>query len=297
MCGIHAAISKVGNCPVTSALERRLRNRGPDHIGSVTCRLDDGTGVASTVLTFTSTVLALRGDHVTKQPLVDTDSSSVLCWNGEAWKIQGKPVEGNDGEAVLALLTKARQEASSDAETVVLEALRSIEGPFAFIYFDKPAKRLYYGRDRLGRRSLLVKGGEPFFLASISDSTSSGWSEVEADGCYVLQLNGGDAVTRELVPTRYDWVKDASLVSRVTPSHIHFSHLPLFVFIYLDIRYRCFQHYAPCRNLQSDHAVSGNSSAASSSDGSSPLTRTEYPPTTEGFCHKRESCRLVFWRT
>jgi hypothetical protein len=158
------------------------------------------------LLTFTSTVLSLRGDHVARQPFVDPVTGSVLCWNGEAWALRGEPVQGNDGEAILALLAEISK-GSGD----VMDVLRDIEGPFAFIYLDKPAKRLYYGRDRLGRRSLLVKDGFPFSLSSIAEMPVDGWAEVEADGCYTLDLSAD--VSAGLVPERHDWTADTSLVS------------------------------------------------------------------------------------
>lgn len=210
MCGIHAVISSDPNYAISDDFKRRLCNRGPDHTAAVRSHITSGNATADSIfLTFTSTVLALRGDHVAKQPLVDETSESVLCWNGEAWKIQGELVRGNDGEAVLNLLKEAsRQSSSGDA---VLDVLRSIEGPFAFIYFDKPARRLYYGRDRLGRRSLLVKQGIPFCLSSLAETPTDGWVEVEADGCYSLKVDPNGSATT-LQPTRHDWANDPTLV-------------------------------------------------------------------------------------
>ncbi|KAM0225809.1 hypothetical protein ACHAQD_000768 [Fusarium lateritium] len=206
MCGIHATIAVSPDQNTSPELERCLANRGPDHTGTVGTQLD---GIDNLFLTFTSTVLSLRGDHVTKQPLVDTATGSVLCWNGEAWGIRGEPVKGNDSEAVLALLAAASRGAGD-----VMDVLRAIEGPFAFIYLDKPAKRLYYGRDRLGRRSLLVKNGVPFVLSSIAETPVDGWSEVEANGCYTLDLSGG-YFPNGTVPERHDWTADTSLVSSI----------------------------------------------------------------------------------
>lgn len=216
MCGIHAAISPSHDYKISDDLRQNLFNRGPDHTGSVQTQVAvDDTTDRSLFLTFTSTVLSLRGDHLAKQPLVDNNSGSVLCWNGEAWGIAGEPVKGNDGEAVLNLLEKARRETSEG--DAVLDALRAIEGPFAFIYFDKPGKRVYYGRDRLGRRSLLVNPGTPFSLCSITETPVEGCSEVEADGCYTIQLDQGHAV-EDLAPTRHDWACDTALVSSISRS-------------------------------------------------------------------------------
>ncbi|KAK2591687.1 hypothetical protein QQS21_010624 [Conoideocrella luteorostrata] len=212
MCGIYAAVSAAEKCLVSSVLERRLRNRGPDYQGTFTTRLDDAN---ATTLTFTSTVMSLRGDRIVKQPIVDEITGSVFCWNGEAWKIGGEAVNGNDSAAIFALLSLASRHSLNDDSNRVLDVLRKIEGPFAFIYFDKPTRRLYYGRDRLGRRSLLVKPGEQFLLASIADFPTTGWTEVEADGIYVLTLQNVGKGYANPVPTRYDWVEDDSFISGI----------------------------------------------------------------------------------
>ncbi|PFH59363.1 hypothetical protein XA68_12471 [Ophiocordyceps unilateralis] len=199
MCGIHASVSSSTDDCVPLGLLRRLRSRGPDHVGHVKQRLDTGLSVS-----LTSTVLALRGDGVTRQPLVDDDTGSVLCWNGEAWSIGGESVRGNDAEAVMNRLVVARQ----GHEHAVVALMRAIEGPFAFVYLDRPAARLYYGRDRLGRRSLLLKPGDPWSLASVADVPADGWAEVDADGFHVLSLD-----TPRLVPVCVPWDLDAALLS------------------------------------------------------------------------------------
>lgn len=209
MCGIHAVISSdPARHTISPNLERRLRNRGPDHLGSEVIQLSSTD--PSLFLTLTSTVLSLRGDHIARQPLVDHASGSVLSWNGEAWKIHGHPVQGNDGEAVLSLL--ATTSGIEDNRDKVLNVLRAVEGPFAFIYLDKPAKCLYYGRDRLGRRSLLVKAGAHFSLSSTAEPLTEGWAEVEADGCYTLDLNQTD-LSHGPSPDRHNWNEDTTLVS------------------------------------------------------------------------------------
>jgi len=215
MCGIHAAISRSAHRVASPTLERRLRSRGPDHCGTIRTFLDgegDGPEGRALYLTFTSTVLALRGDHVARQPLVDESSGSVLCWNGEAWKFRGRSVQGNDGEAILTeLVAASRRRIENEGGDDVLDALRDIQGPFAFIFFDKPARRIYYGRDRLGRRSLLIEKGDAFSLSSVAESSKQGWAEVEADGCYTLDLNASSDA--EMTPHRHDWVADDQLVS------------------------------------------------------------------------------------
>lgn len=206
MCGIYAVISQNAPEKITGDLETCLRSRGPDHIGSLTISAEDDD--SPLYIALTSTVLALRGDHTTVQPLLDSSSGSALCWNGEAWRIQGQPVSGNDGEVVLSKLSAA----SAGGQEAILDTLRAIEGPFAFVFVDKPSKMLYYGRDRLGRRSLLVKPDSPFQLSSIPDTSSAGWLEVEADGCYSIPLTS-NSFASAVEPVRHDWDSNQELVS------------------------------------------------------------------------------------
>lgn len=223
MCGIHVAIATSAPGQISANLERCLCSRGPDHISTHEACLSNGDGGASTThLAFTSTVLALRGDHVARQPFVDPDSGSVFCWNGEAWKVRHHDVAGNDGEAIASLLNEAvRASSAHDREHGVLKLLRSIDGPFAFVFFDKPSNRIYFGRDRLGRRSLLIQASdERLVLSSIADVADKTWKEVEADGVYVLELDEEKAGCRPNEPftliSRRDWLEGEDAASFVS---------------------------------------------------------------------------------
>ncbi|KAK4188743.1 hypothetical protein QBC35DRAFT_381774 [Podospora australis] len=214
MCGIHAVFSATPH-EISPELDNCLRNRGPDYQRQVKrCIIRDDDVRLS--LTLTSTVLALRGDHVAPQPLVDdaaVATGSVLCWNGEAWRIGGDIVDAhdNDGEAIFARLSKASALLSLPSSTdVLLEVFRAIEGPFAFVYYHEPSNTLLYGRDRLGRRSLMLSHEEEtgtVTLCSLSGrqeggaATGSKWVEVEADGIYSLKLGSST-----FEPERHDWI-------------------------------------------------------------------------------------------
>ena len=102
-----------------------------------------------------------------------------------------------------------------------LDVLRTISGPFAFVYYDNIHELVYFGRDCLGRRSLLYNVDDipgTILLSSIADSASGSWHEIEADGIYVLALNTANipsslaALQSSLIgskpfPTyRYSWV-------------------------------------------------------------------------------------------
>ncbi|KAK4141682.1 asparagine synthase [Dichotomopilus funicola] len=206
MCGIHVVLSSSSPHTPSHDLATRLRNRGPDHLGRIVAHVGPG----AETLTCTSTVLAFRGNHFTAQPFYDSQTGSVLCWNGEAWRIAGREVEGNDGEAIFGLLAGASASgAALDARGGILDALRSVEGPFAFAYFDKPSQTLFFGRDRLGRRSLVFCQDEAsgtFILSSVPESCDPAWKEVELGGIYHRPL--GATSGNSLTVSRNDWQAD-----------------------------------------------------------------------------------------
>lgn len=204
MCGIYASICRRKDLTVSKPLQDCLVNRGPDHIGNVqkAIRL---SGQEDLYLTCIATVLSLRGHGITQQPLLSQSTNSILCWNGEAWSIKGHAVSGNDGAAVLAALDVA---IGHDA---ILDVFRAIEGPFAFIYYDaRDGGHIYFGRDRLGRRSLLVHDEDSFVLSSVADSGILGWKEVEADGLYTLDVSKLGDLRSDIMQAaqRHEWLPE-----------------------------------------------------------------------------------------
>lgn len=218
MCGIYASVSISGFRQPSEAAKQLLCNRGPDHIGELhtqlTLRHEEPLSIS-----LISTVLALRGGHVTAQPFKDDLSGSSLCWNGEAWRLGLDPVHGNDGQAVFKALVRASfAQATSTSSDSIAQVLRSIAGPFAFVFLDKINHQIYFGRDRLGRRSLLRKcDGDltSLELSSVADPDSGPWSEVEADGIYQISC----AEKRSIEPQQNP---KSSLISKsFAPIYVH----------------------------------------------------------------------------
>lgn len=209
MCGIHVSVSSAPR-DVPEAIKTCLQNRGPDFLGQTVCG-NDASSVCC--VTFSSTVLALRGDHLARQPLVSPDGRSILCWNGEAWRLDRRQVEGNDGEAIHDLLIKASASDASSRQDAVLNVLRAIEGPFAFVYYDKSMQKLFFGRDRLGRRSLMLAqdgiSGD-LVISSIAEACDPRWKEVEANGIYVVEVGRGsvDSCASLTQPVKLEWLAE-----------------------------------------------------------------------------------------
>lgn len=207
MCGIFCSLSHTERVLPDQDVLDLLQRRGPDctanlqhtfHRGNNSDpSVKDQTAGPDVHLTFTSTVLSLRGSTTVNQPKQDETKSHVLCWNGEAWAMNGAPTQGNDTVAVFDLLVRAVTESreagqsSSDAALTVARHMSSIAGPYAFVFYDEIAGRLYLGRDFLGRRSLLWKstpGGDLAISSVTSGSNDDRWSEIEADGVYCIDL-------------------------------------------------------------------------------------------------------------
>jgi asparagine synthetase B (glutamine-hydrolysing) len=196
MCGIYCSISPASHIHSSCETQELLKARGPDIVQDLSISFRRSCSQTSendqVNIYVLSTVLALRGDHIESQPLKDMLTESFLCWNGEAWKQNSQVVTGNDSQYMFNLLIRACQSGPVPSREYVLDALTSIAGPFAFVFYDAISCRLFYGRDHLGRRSLLSRtisnGG--MALCSITDGPlSSSWNEVETSGVHVLDLS------------------------------------------------------------------------------------------------------------
>ncbi|KAK3168806.1 hypothetical protein OEA41_005254 [Lepraria neglecta] len=190
MCGIFFSYSQKEHEAPSEKLLDDLRKRGPDSVGtrSRTASLERTTTQLESKeqtcnLNFVSTVLSLRGECIVGQPLEDSKSGSLLCWNGEAWRIGNEIVQGNDAEAVFSLLLNAAQSCNVNAsdglfsydqsKQNIFKTIATITGPYAFVFYDAQSARVFYGRDALGRRSLLVKRYETYPFPTLNKDDSN----------------------------------------------------------------------------------------------------------------------------
>ncbi len=157
---------------------------------------------------FASSVLSLRGgpqEQITVQPLVCNLTGNILLWNGEIFESDQVNV-GLDENDSMKLFSKLN-EINSD----YLKIFESIKGPYAFVFYDKRANCVYFGRDRFGRRSLLISASANeiseanFTLSSVRVNLSrdylTEYLELKANGIYKLDLGS----TQKL--TLYKWRK------------------------------------------------------------------------------------------
>lgn len=181
MCGILFSCA-FGDSPSADhdGLAPYISARGPDSLQTYRLQIPVGYSEQLLELTFTSSVLHLRGREVTVQPLV-SDKLDVLCWNGEVWQGLNVHDDENDGLKLLEALS---------TEKAVWKVMEGIEGPWAMVYFSSNDKKLWFGRDCLGRRSLLrrsIPDSNGLLLSSVSVDMKD-WEEVGVDGLWCLDL-------------------------------------------------------------------------------------------------------------
>ncbi|KAJ4960612.1 hypothetical protein NE237_020522 [Protea cynaroides] len=133
----------------------------------VSCTQDNHFTAMKSVaeLHFLGATLQLRGINPVFQPLVDT-SGNVLVYNGEIFGGIEVGSDSNDSEILMDALGRccscdcdaSERGCSSTGKVLssVPELLSTIKGPWALIYWQDSSKTMWFGRDALGRRSLLV---------------------------------------------------------------------------------------------------------------------------------------------
>lgn len=161
-------------------------------------------------------VLHMRGgEHgpPTKQPFVgEGPDGDVLLFNGEIfdglkvciryacprhdsltfWHLTCSnqvPPGSNDGQTLFNLLQK-------EGATNFVSVIRSIEGPYALVYYQADHRRVYFARDPLGRRSLVMhyptKRNSTIYLSSCAcaaiDGELDNWQEVPCDSVFAFHL-------------------------------------------------------------------------------------------------------------
>ncbi|KAI8995458.1 asparagine synthase-domain-containing protein [Trametes punicea] len=151
-------------------------------------------------LTFCASELRLRGDAFVQQPHTDS-AGNVLCWNGEVFEGLEIASSENDGARLFEELRMCQD--PSD----LVRVFGQVEGPYAFLYYHKSSNRLYFARDPLGRRSLLIHYPDVarsyLLLCSVSIGPHAGYSleEVATEHIYSIDFNAL-ASSKELLDLR-----------------------------------------------------------------------------------------------
>lgn len=186
MCGILVLISKNGlkEGEFREFLISKVAQRGPDQQSTANANTDHFS------MQFTSSVLFIRGNEMSNQPLVLSDGS-IFMFNGEIFNISSETghildPSKSDTQILLDIIEENRNSFP--------QLLSSFQGPYAIVFYDKPAGKVWFGRDIVGRRSLcrhISADGNHLILSSVCPSPNE-WEEVNTEGIYCLNLLDGD---------------------------------------------------------------------------------------------------------
>ena len=165
MCGIVGVITKRNERPSEDALRvlsDAIKHRGPDGDGYW---IQDGVGLAHRRLAIID--LSERG----KQPMQSADGRFTITYNGEIYNyLELRKICEDKG---------SRFQSDTDTE-VILELYRyygkdcvlHLRGMFAFGIWDRVAGRLFFARDRAGKK--------PFFYRTLANGSHTFASEIKA---------------------------------------------------------------------------------------------------------------------
>ncbi|OQR80208.1 asparagine synthetase domain-containing protein 1-like [Tropilaelaps mercedesae] len=160
-----------------------MRRRGPDQWNTVSLLVPVGTGLSVNVHLWAA-VLSLRGNESSEQPV--KGPGGILCFNGEIYSGLYVPPEMSDTAVLIESLS------SSSSPSAVAQLVSSLRGPWAFVYVCQKSRKIYFGRDIFGRRSLLIRRTTcGFQLTSVAHEHQLGenrWEELPAQGVYIYDM-------------------------------------------------------------------------------------------------------------
>lgn len=162
------------------SIENLLQRRGPDDFCSEVISLGD-----SATLCLSQSVLSLRGCQE-KRDTLETDNR--LLYNGELYDDIWLPDDESDTDKLKLYLQR-----ETESEALTPQILDRLQGPWTIVYWHAYSKRLYFAKDRIGRRSLLLRvvPGRKLTLSSVAPKDDpTGFVEVPPAGVAYIDLSG-----------------------------------------------------------------------------------------------------------
>ncbi|VDD81900.1 unnamed protein product [Mesocestoides corti] len=179
-----------------------LNRRGPDLVSSCEFSLEE--------IPYTAYCSAPshQGCISFTQPVQFADF--VLLWDGTIY-------DKEEPRAGVKILVQ-RLGCCVDSTDAILDTFSRLNGSFAFVLVHKTSKRVFFGRDRFGRRSLVCNSSLSS-LSSISGSSDDNYFEVPASGIYTAHASkcGGFQID-----AWYPWSEQHATFWREHPFHTTF---------------------------------------------------------------------------
>jgi asparagine synthetase B (glutamine-hydrolysing) len=200
MCGICYIFNWNNNHSNGYQSIKYVKVRGPDSF--ITKTIDNN----NKQIIMHCSVLHFQGKNIQKQPIYDEnlEMSSLLAWNGEVFISQFNQKEESDTLFVFNLISSIEKNSDWDQFTTkIVKFLESIGGPYSFIYYSSKFDVTLFGRDPIGRRSLLMgKNDDEIVITSVACSKDPMiFSEVTIDGIFYFDHSNYNQETKiNLIP-------------------------------------------------------------------------------------------------
>jgi asparagine synthetase B (glutamine-hydrolysing) len=165
-----ASFGRSSTLPDAETLLATLERRGPDSSGRADPALP-AQHCEHASLTLLAATLSLRHKRAPPHPYsrkgefsatdrkAEEPQPPLLLFNGELYDVPAADDgsgEHSDTQLLYNTLEHALRNGNPDDELAVLTAIDALAGPFTFILWSPASKRLYFARDFIGRRSLLL---------------------------------------------------------------------------------------------------------------------------------------------
>jgi len=182
-----------------------LARRGPDGNGTVKLA---SCGCGCVAVTVQNSVLQLRGEEKIRVPLHRKDTKNVIAFNGEIFGSTGgeAPAESD----TIWLLT--RLDAADGDATMITNTFSSLRGPWCAVYWHHTTRHLWFAKDVLGRRSLLIgfssarKGLVSIASVAPLEARQSGEEWIDCPpGIYSIDYSSLSFECKQSMESRINW--------------------------------------------------------------------------------------------
>lgn len=148
MCGIagHISFKRQPETALVAEMVQRIRHRGPDDNGN-------WTSPGGECILGHARLSVIDLSPLGHQPMLDPETGNCIVFNGEIYNFQALRQEcetvgdrfrsHSDTEVILALYRRHG-----------IECLNKLRGMFSFTLWDESRKRVFFARDRLGKKPL-----------------------------------------------------------------------------------------------------------------------------------------------
>ncbi len=180
-----------------------LARRGPDGMGTVKL-----ASCGCLAVTFQNSVLQLRGKEKIRVPLHREDTKNIIAFNGEIFGSVGgeAPAESD----TIWLLT--RLDAADGDAAAITNVFSSLRGPWCIVYWHNTTRHLWFAKDVLGRRSLLIGFSSAheglLSIASVAPRKAQQSGEEWIDcppGIYSIDYSSLSFERKQSIESRVNW--------------------------------------------------------------------------------------------